>query len=237
MRAADELTRIGSFTCAANADSLRLDERSSNLMMKIVGILGSPSAVSRSGSLLQLAQSRLRAVASSWHLVSIRELPAEALLHAQCEHPAIRAALCAVAAADVVLVATPIYKAAYSGLLKAFLDLLPPEALRAKTVLPLATGGSIAHLLALDYALKPVLSALGARHILDPVFATDRQVPLHETLGYVPADDVQERIGLTLQPLFDRAEDFARSADAARERDELLARLHLSSDSTHREHS
>lgn len=83
------------------------------------------------------------------------------LLHAQFEHPLIRQALAEVAQAHVVLIATPIYKAAYSGVLKAFLDLLPQDALRGKTVLPLATGGSIAHLLALDYALKPVLSALG----------------------------------------------------------------------------
>ncbi|WP_204272820.1 NAD(P)H-dependent oxidoreductase, partial [Escherichia coli] len=77
--------------------------------------------------------------------------------------PAIAAAVLAVEQADLVVVSTPIYKAAYSGLLKVFLDLLPPDALRGKLVLPLATGGSPAHVLALDYALKPVLSALGAR--------------------------------------------------------------------------
>ena len=35
-----------------------------------------------------------------------------------------------------------------------------PEALSHKVVLPIATGGSIAHMLAVDYALKPVLAAL-----------------------------------------------------------------------------
>ncbi len=63
---------------------------------------------------------------------------------------------------SAVVVATPIYKAAYTGGLKALFDILPQSALRGKTVLPLATGGSPAHLLAIDYALKPVLSALGA---------------------------------------------------------------------------
>jgi len=193
--------------------------------MKIVGIQGSPSASSRSGSLLALAQSRLQGVASNTHAVAVRELPAQALLHAQFDHPLIRQALAEVAQAQVVLIATPIYKAAYSGLLKAFLDLLPQDALRGKTVLPLATGGSIAHLLALDYALKPVLSALGARDILDPVFATDAQIPRHDTLGYAPAPEVVERVDLALQALIERAEEFARSEEAARERDELLARL------------
>ena len=194
--------------------------------MKIVGIQGSPSASSRSGSLLALAQSRLQGVvASHAQQITVRELPAQALLHAQFAHPLIRQALAEVAQAQVVLIATPIYKAAYSGLLKAFLDLLPQDALRGKTVLPLATGGSIAHLLALDYALKPVLSALGARDILDPVYATDAQLPKHETLGFAPSPEVVERVDLALQTLIDRAEEFARGEEAARERDELLARV------------
>jgi FMN reductase len=193
--------------------------------MKIVGIQGSPSANSRSASLLALAQSRLQSVATNAHLIAVRELPAQALLHAQFDHPLIRQALAEVAQAQVVLIATPIYKAAYSGVLKSFLDLLPQDALRGKTVLPLATGGSIAHLLALDYALKPVLSALGAREILDPVFATDAQIVKHETLGYAPLPEVEERVDTALQILIDRAEEFERSEEAARERDELLARL------------
>jgi FMN reductase len=194
--------------------------------MKIVGILGSPSADSRSASLLDAVRSRLQPVASSFHLVSVRDLPAEAVLLAQVGHASLRHAIDAVAGADVVIVATPIYKAAYSGLLKAFLDLLPAEALRGKTVLPLASGGSVAHLLALDYALKPVLSALGARDMLDAVFATDAQIPRHDERGYLPSADVLQRVALTLQPLFDRADEFARREEAARERDALLARVH-----------
>ena len=174
--------------------------------MKIVGIQGSPSVSSRSGTLLQHAQGALQHVATRLHTVSVRELPAEALLHGQLDHPLIRAALCEVHEAQVVLVSTPIYKAAYSGLLKAFLDLLPQDGLRDKTIVPLATGGSIAHLLALDYALKPVLSALGARDILDPVFATDSQIPKHETEGYRPLPEVHERLGRTLQTVIARNE-------------------------------
>jgi FMN reductase len=203
------------------------------LLMKIVGIVGSPAASSRSNSLLQLAQAKLQPVASSLHTVNIRELPAEALLHAQFDHPLIRQALLQVQEAQVVLVATPIYKAAYSGLLKAFLDMLPQDALRDKTVLPLATGGSIAHLLALDYALKPVLSVLGARDILDPVYATDSQIPKHETLGFAPSAEVRERVDRSLQVLNDRAEDFARQADAARERDALLLRSRATGAASH----
>jgi FMN reductase len=171
--------------------------------MNIVGISGSPSVSSRSNILLQLAQAQLQPVAASLHTISLRDLPAEPLLHASFDHPAIQRALQEVHNAQVVLVATPIYKAAYSGLLKAFLDLLPQDGLRGKTVLPMATGGSIAHLLALDYALKPVLSALGARDILDPVFATDAQIPRHEQQGYLPLPEVHARVRHSLDSLIE----------------------------------
>src|ERR1043166_8735172 len=141
--------------------------------MIVAALSGSPSATSRSAWLLQFAQTRLRAVqprGDSAATIALRELPAQALVHCDAQHPVLRKAIARIAQADVLFVGTPIYKAAYSGLLKVFLDLLPPDALRGKSVLPLATGGSAVHLLAIDYALKPVLGALGARHILDAVY-------------------------------------------------------------------
>jgi len=71
-------------------------------------------------------------------------------------------------------------------------------------VLPLATGGSPAHMLALDYALKPVLGALGARDILDSVFATDAQLPPHAAGGFVPEAALVQRLDRALQPLLVR---------------------------------
>jgi FMN reductase len=47
-------------------------------------------------------------------------------------------------------------------------------------VLPMATGGSIAHMLAVDYALKPVLSALKAQEMLQGIFADDSQIAYGE---------------------------------------------------------
>lgn len=182
--------------------------------MKIVSISGSPQLRSRSGWLLQLAQTRLEGFATQVTSIAVRDLPAAPLLAAEADQPRIREALARVLEADVVLVATPIYKAAYSGLLKLFLDLLPQDGLRGKTVLPLATGGSPAHLLALDYALKPVLSALGARDILDGVFACDKQLTPHDTRGYVPEDGIVERLERSLEALTERAQAEERGAIA-----------------------
>ncbi|MDG0854277.1 NADPH-dependent FMN reductase [Roseateles puraquae] len=172
--------------------------------MHITSLSASPSERSRSAWLTQFALTRLEGRAGRHHDILVRALPAEALLSADVQDPAIAAAVQAVEAAELVIVSTPIYKAAYSGLLKVFLDLLPPDALRGKLVLPLATGGSPAHFLALDYALKPVLSALGARHVLDSVFATDAQLRRHEAGGYVPEPDLIARLDRALAPLTPR---------------------------------
>jgi len=169
---------------------------------RLFSIQGSPSARSRSAWLQQLAQTRLEGRIGPATTLALRELPPAALLLGDARAEPVREALAALAQAQLVIVATPIYKAAYSGLLKTFLDLLPEGALRGKTVLPLATGGTLAHLLALDYALKPVLGALGARDILDGVFATDAQLPAHaDSGGYVPAPELLQRLDDALQPL------------------------------------
>ena len=161
--------------------------------MSVVALAGSPSALSRSTALLRHVLSCLDDGVARSEIV-LRDLPPAALVRAEFDDPAIRRAREQVAAARVVVIATPIYKASFSGLLKSFLDLLPQDALRGKSVLALGTGGSAAHLLALDYALKPVLAALGARHILDSVYAVDAQFAQHAIHGHVADDDIVRRV-------------------------------------------
>ena len=162
--------------------------------MTVLLIAGSPSEKSRSAALLDGVQRRLQARGAHVERLQIRDLSPQALILADFGHPTISHALGRVANADVVVVATPVYKAAYSGVLKVFLDLLPQNGLRGKTVLPLATGGSPNHMLAVDYALRPVLQSLGAKHILSSIYATDAQVTLTPEGAYVIADDIGARL-------------------------------------------
>lgn len=158
-------------------------------------LAGSPSERSRSAALLDsVAQRLLARKGLTVERLNIRELHAPALLQADWKHPSVIKAIDQVARARAVVVATPVYKAAYSGVLKVFLDLLPQTALKDKTVLPLATGGSPHHMLALDYALRPVLQALSARHILPGVYATDSQVLQHEDKTYQVGPDINQRL-------------------------------------------
>src|ERR1700690_2954029 len=130
-------------------------------MSLIVNIVGSPSADSRTLALARTVAAGLSGQGFEVETINVRDLPAEDLLWGRVDAPGLRAALALVERARGVVVATPIYKAAYTGVLKSFLDVLPQFGLKGKIVLPLATGGTIAHVLALDYALRPVLSSLG----------------------------------------------------------------------------
>jgi FMN reductase len=67
-----------------------------------------------------------------------------------------------VASYDVVVVASPTYKASVTGLLKAFLDRFPPAGLRGVVAVPLMLGAGPAHALAVETSLRPVLTELGA---------------------------------------------------------------------------
>jgi len=157
-------------------------------------IAGSPSAPSRSAVLLDAVAARLALRDVPVERIAIRELAAHALLLGEASHPAIQHAAEQLRRADAIVIATPVYKAAYSGVLKVFLDLLPQSALKGKTVLPLATGGSPHHMLALDYALRPVLQSLAARHILPGVYATDGQVTLQPEGAYQLQSELAQRI-------------------------------------------
>ncbi|PWS39838.1 FMN reductase (NADPH) [Streptomyces sp. ZEA17I] len=158
-------------------------------MATVLSVSGSPSATSRTARLLLHLDDRLRDQGHDVISLDVRTLPPEALLGADFGHPAVVEATALFERVDGVVIGTPIYKAAYSGLLKTLLDLLPQYALAGKTVLPLATGGSTAHVLAIDYALRPVLTSMGAAHVVPGWFTLDKDITVRPdgTVALAPA--------------------------------------------------
>lgn len=163
-------------------------------MTHAVMISGSPTAGSRLNGLTRYSQQKLLELGIEAEIITVIDLPSEDLLRANFQHPAIRESLALVSGASAVIIASPVYKAAYSGLVKTFLDLLPQDGLRDKLVLPLFIGGTIAHLLSVDYALKPVVAALGGRHILGGVYAVDQWVVRLEDGKFALTDELKLRL-------------------------------------------
>ncbi|VXB58672.1 NADPH-dependent FMN reductase [Massilia sp. 9I] len=169
--------------------------------MSVLLLGGSPSPQSSCTRLLQYIGDRLALQGHRPSRIEVRELPAEALLLADTANPELARAVQLVQEASVIVVATPVYKAAYTGLLKAFLDLLPQDGLAGKAVLPIATGGSQSHMLALDYALRPVLASMSARFILPSIYATSDQVSWHTEYGLALAPPIAARIAQGIEQL------------------------------------
>lgn len=82
--------------------------------------------------------------------------------------------LAAVEQADIVVVATPVYRGSYTGLFKHFFDFIHQDALVDKPVLLAATGGSERHALMIDHQLRPLFSFFQARTLPLGVYATDK---------------------------------------------------------------
>lgn len=170
--------------------------------MSVLLISGSPSEHSRTAALLEAVGQRVAQHGVFVDRLVVRNLSPQALLLANAGHPTVLGATRQVERASVVVVATPVYKAAYSGLLKVFLDLLPQSGLKGKTVLPLATGGSAHHMLALDYALRPVLQSLAARQILPGVYATEAHIAKSDTGEYTVGPELNTRLDDAVETLF-----------------------------------
>lgn len=170
-------------------------------MPKIVILSGSVNRGSRLNGLIGYSREKLEQAGHEVNVIDIAELPPEDLIRANWNSPAVKEALALVEDADGVIAASPVYKAAYSGVLKTFLDLIPQKGLERKVLLPLFIGGTISHLLSIDYSLKPVLSALGATNILSGVYAVDQSVARQEDGTFQLADELAGRLDNALARL------------------------------------
>ena len=127
----------------------------------VVALAGNPRAGSRTLRAAQHVAERIAAQVDG-DVVATIDLAALAPEVLADEHPAVDEARARLAGADVAVIATPVYKASYTGLLKAFLDLYGPHGLAGVVVVPLVVSGDPAHALVGEVHLRPVLVELGA---------------------------------------------------------------------------
>ncbi|MFM9926296.1 FMN reductase [Variovorax sp. H27-G14] len=142
-------------------------------VVAVSGGLQRPSrAVALSEHLLDLIADE---VPCEQHLIELGRLApqfAGAVWRAQLPG-AVERELAAVEQADVLVVATPVYRGSYTGLFKHFFDFIHQDALIDKPVLLAATGGSERHALVIDHQLRPLFSFFQARALPLGVYATD----------------------------------------------------------------
>jgi FMN reductase len=89
----------------------------------------------------------------------------------------VRDAVEAVSACSLLVVASPTYKATYTGLLKSFLDWFGPTGLDGVTTVPVMVGAGAAHALAVEVHLRPVLVEIGATLPTRGLYVTESDLP------------------------------------------------------------
>jgi FMN reductase len=106
-----------------------------------------------------------------------------------------------VGSCDVAVVASPTYKATYTGVLKLFLDQFAGgTGLEGVVAVPLMLGAGPGHALAPELTLKPVLSELGATTALPGLYLLDSQFRDSPTLADYAARWAPTVAALTAAP-------------------------------------
>lgn len=144
-------------------------------MTKIVIISGSPRENSRSEYILKYLGTLLEKEGVDISYISIKDIPQEDLFEGGYDRPAIQQVVQQVEEAQGIIIGSPVYKASYTGVLKALIDLFPQDAFEDKVVLPIMTGGSNGHLLAIEYMLKPLINVLKGKS-LKGVYFLDEEI-------------------------------------------------------------
>lgn len=152
--------------------------------MSVVVLVGNPKPRSRTHAAAHLVAEKLTG-AQADHSIDLADLGAGLF---DPEDQQVTEAIAAVEGASLLVVASPTYKASYTGLLKLFLDRLGSGALTGATAVPLLLGAHWRHSLAADLLLKPVLVELGATVPVKGLFLLDSDYAASEELeNWLPA--------------------------------------------------
>ncbi|GAA1690463.1 NAD(P)H-dependent oxidoreductase [Glycomyces endophyticus] len=140
----------------------------------VTAVVGNPKRLSRT---LTTAEALAAAVAGPGAPTASTDLAELYLDGIEPPHDGFDHALARLRAADVVVVGTPVYKASFTGLLKLFLDQLPPGALDGAVAVPVTIAASAEHRFLADLQLRPVLAELGASLPVPSLTLRENELP------------------------------------------------------------
>ncbi len=144
--------------------------------LSVVGVAGSPSTPSSSRRLIDLVIGRIGQKAGiAPQVIDLSALRALSALSRADADGALESALRAVESADLLVVASPVYKGSYTGLFKHFIDLLDQRALVGTPVALLATGGGDRHALVIEHQLRPLFAFFQAQILGTGVFVSAQE--------------------------------------------------------------
>ncbi|WP_267421640.1 MULTISPECIES: NAD(P)H-dependent oxidoreductase [unclassified Curtobacterium] len=164
----------------------------------VVGVSGSPSDPSRTSTLVAATVARLGEELEGAQTLTVEIGPLLADLGASSDRasmaPATIAALEAVESADVLVVGSPAFRAAYSGAFKLFFDWVGQYDLVDTPVLLTATGGSDRHALLVEHQMRPLFGFFQSTTLPLGVFGNERDFTKREGGYDITSLDLELRI-------------------------------------------
>ncbi|MDF3309601.1 NAD(P)H-dependent oxidoreductase [Rhodococcus sp. T2V] len=127
--------------------------------MRICVLVGNPKAGSRTLAAAEALAARLTVPSDTIDVIDLAEHVGEIFTWPSEKMDSLTAQ---VAGSEILIVASPTYKASYTGLLKSFLDRYSASGLRGVYAIPVMTGADRGHAMAPDVNLRPLLAELGA---------------------------------------------------------------------------
>lgn len=127
----------------------------------VLAIVGNPKPASRTRTVAEAVAARVAATlpGATTDTIEVAELGPHLLGWGD---PVAAAAVQRLEAADVLVVASPVYKATYTGLLKLLFDQVAAGQLAGTVAVPVLVGAGPAHALAVEAHLRPLLVEVGA---------------------------------------------------------------------------
>lgn len=182
---------------------------------KVVAVSGSVQQPSRTLVLLKALVERLgQQLPIEVRLIELAQVGPQfaGVLHREALPAAVQDDLRAIETADLLIAASPVYRASYTGLFKHLFDFVHHEALKNVPVLLAATGGSDRHALIIDHQLRPLFGFFQALSLPVGVYAAESDFTHYR----ISSAQVLERIERAVESaLLSLAPNTRRNASAA----------------------
>ncbi|MCX7521739.1 FMN reductase [Microbacterium sp. STN6] len=165
--------------------------------LKVVAVSGSLHAPSKTTALVgEILAAFGREIEIDAHLIEVNEIGPEfaGALRRDQVSARVEAELQRIEGADLLVVASPVYRASFTGLFKHLFDFVGQYALVDTPVLLAATGGSDRHALIIEHQFRPLFGFFQALTLPIGVYASDNDFTEHR----VTSLDLQERIDLAV---------------------------------------